>query len=213
MADNSLSSDVEIPIGVPEPLVPDDGGCGGELDLHFDEYGSPAEPLDLGGEGGRPHVPCSLRALNGSWLLELVPEQFGFPFQVIRGPMRIEASAARFRVSGDVYVRSIGNAPPNSPGLESPILPGMLIGKNWYPAYPQSQYRWYFRSQGVGYTDGILSFPFARHLWDPAQQEFTGQDTGQLRLTCRRTVLTPTWAPQPTLRMTGRMAKHCQSSR
>ncbi len=203
MDGNSHSSDFDIPIGVSEPLVPDDAGCGGELDLHFDEFGSPAEARDRGGESGRLYVPCSLKALNGSWLLELVPEQFGFPFQMIRGPMRIEASAARFRVSGDVYVRSIGNAPPNSTEHESPITPGMLIGKNWYPAYPQSQYRWYFRSQGVGYTDGILSFPFARHLWDPAQQEFSAEDTGQLRLTCRRTVLTPTWAPQPTLRMTG----------
>ena len=125
----------------PEPLVPDDAGCGGgELDLHFDEYGAPVVQLDPGSEGRLSYVPCSLKALNGSWLLELVPEQFGFPFQVIRGPMRIEASAARFRVSGDVYVLRIGgNAPPNSAELETPMLPGMLIGKNWYPAYPQSQ--------------------------------------------------------------------------
>ena len=46
MDGNSLSSDFDIPIGVPEPLVPDDAGCGGELDLHFDEFGSPAEARD-----------------------------------------------------------------------------------------------------------------------------------------------------------------------
>ena len=206
MADDPQSPDVELSLGSLEALVPDDAGCGGgELDLRFDEHGSPLEDRYLTGEvgGGLPYVPCSLKALNGSWLLELVPDgPFGFPFQMIRGPMRIEASTARFRVSGDVYVLRIGgNAPPNQP--DTPILPGMRIGKNWYPAYPKNQYRWYFRSQGVGYTDGVLSFPFARHLWDPAQQEFSGQDTGRLSLTCRRRVASPSWAPQPTLRMTG----------
>ena len=185
----------------PEPLVPDDDGCAGDLDLRFDESGAPDD--SVGGQPGARGVPCSLGALNGSWLLELVGEHLGFPFRLIRGPMRIEAGAARFRVSGDVYVRSIGNAPAESAERESPILPGMLIGRNWYPAYPQSQYRWYFRSQGVTYTNGVLSFPFARHLWDPAQQEFSGQDTGRLRLTCRKAVVSLPWAPRPTLRMTG----------
>ena len=203
MADEPLASDVESPVAEDgsEPLVPDDGDGGTAGALEFDEHGAPRErdpsaPL--------PFVPCSLRALNGSWLLELTPDgPFGLPLQLIRGPMRIEASAARFRVSGDVYVRRLGNAPPNAVELESPILPGMLIGRNWYPAFPQPEYRWYFRSQGVSYADGVLSFPFERRLWDPAQQEFTGQDTARLRVTCRQTVVTPSWAPRPTLRMKG----------
>ncbi|MGH2744490.1 MAG: hypothetical protein ACRDN8_18820 [Thermoleophilaceae bacterium] len=208
MADQPPASGVELADDEEdaEPLVPDDAGCGAaELDLEFDEHGAPVERRD----SPRPAadlsaLPCSLNALNGSWLLELSPDRpFVFPLQVIRGPMRIEASTARLRASGDVYVRRLVNLPVSPAELASPLLGGTLIRRNWYPAYPQGQYRWYFRSQGVSYSGGVLSFPFERRLWDAATQEFTGQDTGRMRLSCRQRLVKPPWAPQRTLQMTG----------
>jgi hypothetical protein len=155
-----------------EPLVPDDTACGeAELDLAFDEFGELMDSRQaiVGPEIGpiKPQLPeiplvrpCSLTTLNGSWLLQLTPQlPFASPFQEIRGPMRIEAGGGLLRISGDVYVRRIvgGVGTIESP---SPVLHKLLIRRNWYPAYPQSQYRWYFRSRGVTYSQGVLSFPF-----------------------------------------------------
>jgi hypothetical protein len=210
MLDEPFASDAESVDGedAVEPLVPDDDGAGGgSLDLAFDEHGAPAVQAgeaEAAEAGLLTFPPCTLRALNGSWLLELSPARpWVFPLQAIRGPMRIEARASRFRISGDVYVRRFGNAPINPADLESPLRDATLIRRNWYPSYPQGEYRWYFRSQGLGYSDGVLTFAFERRLWDPALQEFAGTDTGTMRLTCRRRITTPVWAPRPTIQMTG----------
>ena len=196
-----------------EPLVPEDGACGeAEMELAFDEFGEPTDLPDL----PRPEIgpirqpqpavlvrPCSLKTLNGSWLLQLTPQApFHSPLQEIRGPMRIEAGAGALRISGDIYVRrlvgGIGTVAP-----ASPVHHRLLIRRNWYPAYPQSQYRWYFRSQGVTYSHGLLSFPFERRLWDVPTQEFAGLDTGSMRLKCSASLVRPPWAPQPTIQMKG----------
>src|SRR5918996_137424 len=204
MADQPPTSLDEIVVDEEEeqPLIADDDGCGAEeLNLEFDEFGTPVGPvLQPEVTLPLPFRPCSLNSLNGSWLLELTPDTpFGFPLQNIRGPMRIEASAARTRVSGDVYVQRLINPPIAAAALQNPIGLGVRIRRNWYPSFPQSQYRWYFRSQGVTYSGGVLSFPFERRLWDAATQEFAGTDSGRMRLTCRATKFKPPWAPQPTL--------------
>jgi hypothetical protein len=206
MADEPLVPDANLPADDEElePLVPDDCGCAeAELDLAFDEHGHP----ELRVHPPEPALgirPCSLGTLNGSWLLELFPRRpFGFPFNAIRGPMRIESSASRLRVSGDVYVRSLIHPPVATAQLENPLQLATRIRRRWYPSYPQSQYRWYFRSQGVTYSAGLLSFPLERRLWDAATQEFTGQDTGTMQLRCRHTPVRPPWGLQPTVQMTG----------
>jgi hypothetical protein len=212
MPDQPPAPDLEIALGDEDlaPLVPDEAGCSAdEPDLEFDEFGAPVEEDD-GARDVRPlPVPirrCSLASLDGSWLIQLEPDHpFAFPLQEIRGPMRIESSANRLRISGDIYVRRL-ISPPIATALaaRNPVGLGAIIKRNWYPAYPQGQYRWYFRSQGVKYSKaGVLSFAFERRLWDPASQEFTGTDTGRMRLTCRATKVRPPWAPQPTLQMTG----------
>ena len=189
-----------------EPLVPDDPACGAdELDLQFDEFGARIEESDET-PAGLPLAfrPCSLRSLNGSWYIELTPDPpLIFPRTHVRGVMRIEANANRLRISGDIYSRRLFGPVLGAPA-PSPIQPGALLKRNWYPAFPQNQYRWYFRSQGVSYGSGVLSFRFERRLWDPATQEFAGADTGRMRLTCRPTLVKPVWAPQRTLRMTGK---------
>jgi len=201
-----------------EPLVPADVSCESEtLDLEFDESGLLAraggaaieEPvLAPSRPSPRPPIirPCSLQALNGSWLLELTPTGPAFPLLAIRGPMRLEASASRLRISGDVYVQRPVIQPTRAsrPSIvDTPILPGTVIARNWYPAYPQSEYRWYFRSLGSSYAGGVLTFRFERHLWDAAQQEFTARDTGSMRMSCRQVLQRPPWAPRPTIQMTG----------
>jgi hypothetical protein len=208
MADLSPASVVELAVDEeePEPLVPDDPGCGkDELDLEFDEFGAPVEEGD-GAPAGAPLAfrPCSLKSLNGSWYVELTPDPpVIFPRTFVRGVMRIEASAARLRISGDIYARRLLGPVLGAPA-PSPINPGSLIKRNWYPSFPQNQYRWYFRSQGVKYAGGVLGFRFERRLWDLAAQEFAGQDTGRMQLTCRPTLVKPPWAPQRTLQMKGR---------
>ncbi len=196
-----------------EPLVPEDTPCGeAELEYAFDEFGEPVDADEVIRPGARPvgpippeplrFRPCSLTTLNGSWLLQLTPQfPFANPFQEIRGPMRIEAGAGSLRISGDIYLRRVLVAAATEPA--SPLHHRLLIGKNWYPAFPQSEYRWYFRSRGVTYSKGVLSFPFERRLWDVPTQEFTGLDRGSMRLTCTASLIRPPWAPQPTIQMKG----------
>jgi hypothetical protein len=207
MADQAPASVVEFAVDEEElePLVPDDLGCGAdELELEFDEFGAPVE-RDTALEGAPlAFRPCSLRSLNGSWYVELIPDPPPlFSRTQVRGVMRIEASAARLRISGDIYARRLIGGVISGPPV-NPIGPGALIKRNWYPSFPQAQYRWYFRSQGVTYGGGVLSFRFERRLWDLATQEFAGADTGRMRLTCRATLVKPPWAPQRTLQLTGR---------
>ncbi len=76
MAEGRTPPDFEFAAGDEvEPLVPADAGCeSGSLDLEYDESG---ELVGAAGRRGEPRPPlfrpCSLRALNGSWLLEFSP--------------------------------------------------------------------------------------------------------------------------------------------
>lgn len=178
--------------------------------------GLPASSLLTPGIGLAPALitsPCSLKALNGSWLVEFVPESPAALFK-IRGPMRIEAGVGVLRVSGDIYVSKLVASLPLAPGsgpaiapqptLLEPFVPGSLvIQKNWYPAFPQNEYSWYFRSTGVTYKNGLLKFNFERSLWNPTAQEFTSTDAASMVLACKTTPIMVVGAPAPTLQMKG----------
>jgi hypothetical protein len=206
-----------------EPLIPAGAGCGeDEGMLVFDEDGvlthhlpmrapessigveprpiRPIEPLPL-------VRPCSRLALKGSWLISFTPQGPHLP-QAIRGPMRIEVEPTRLRVSGDIYVKRFLLPPViGQPVLAEPFVAGSLvIQKNWYPAFPQSEYRWYFRSLGVTYAAGTLTFRFERRVWSTSAQEFVSTDTGSITLRCEQTLIRPIGAPQPTLQMQGSAA-------
>jgi hypothetical protein len=199
-----------------EPLFEEAASCGGDEDFTYDEDGSfaLAQPIQSV-QPGRPieprKRPCSPETLNGSWLLTLTPTGSDLPMQV-RGPMRIEVQSPRLRISGDIYVKSLqesfssARTVSTSPVVNGPFVPGSLvIRKNWYPAFPQSEYRWYFRSTGVSYSEGKLLFKFERHLWSNTSQSFVSQDNGWMEFHCHSSSLTrPTGAPQSTIEMTGK---------
>ncbi len=197
-----------------EPLVPEDGCGGNDPDVFYDEDGTltlanPFGPVTATPVAELPRLtfsrPCSLGTLNGSWLLTLTPDGPHL-FSQIRGPMRIETGGPRIRVSGDVYVRSfVFEFPRLNPIAVEPFVPGSLvIRRNWYPAFPQNQYRWYFRSAGVAYSKGELTFKFVRHLWDTRTEEFVSTDTGWMKFSCSTSIIRPIGAPQPTIEMTGK---------
>jgi hypothetical protein len=189
------------------PPLPDDFDSGDPNDeLVFDEFGSLIARTRIRIPTVDLRVPCSLAALNGSWLIELTSTfprlggSFAF-FSRIRGPMRIEASSGVLRVSGDIYV----STPVLQPVRTLPLVSGLsAINANSYPAFPQGEYRWYFRSLGCTYAGGKLTFNFERHLWNTTLQEFTASDTGSLSLTClTEPVLQPAAFAGATLGMTG----------
>jgi hypothetical protein len=195
------------------PLIAPDEGCDGSDDtlLEFDTDGSlvATEPLEAAERtaavSDTPVLtrPCRLTTLNGSWLLQIVPQgPPGVLQRPIRGPMRIEATAARLRASGDVYVGRRSVLQPFA--AEPPIGPeSLVIGQSWYPAFPQSQYRWYFRSTGCSFGGGVLTIRFERHLWNTTTQEFASSDTGSMRLKCSRAPVSVPGLLQPTIVMRG----------
>lgn len=208
-----------------DALIPDDEESCSNVTFYFDENGTairgptrelsgtivgPIEPIPL-------FRPCSLATLNGSWLIQIGPN---LPYLLqISGPMRIESKKDVLRISGDIYTRGFVYPPrsvivsspvetaPSSILLSEPIFTGSLvIKKNWYPAYPQRNYRWYFRSQGCRYDTktGTLSFKFERHLWNTRTQEFTSKDNGWMSFNCSRSIITWPTLPAPTISMTGK---------
>ncbi|HEX6234819.1 MAG TPA: hypothetical protein VFZ63_16945 [Jiangellaceae bacterium] len=161
---------------------------------------------------------CPLQVLNGSWLIQITPRPVG-PVMFrseIRGPMRIQVGPSSLLISGDIYVRRISGPPFGPPfGRLLPHLdaaadveegqdrPGARPGTGahgaprvaWYPQLPGNEYSWYFRSTGVTYQGGVLSFTFVRHLWDRISQEFISTDTGSIELRCRRPLANPGGLP------------------
>ncbi|GAB3602938.1 hypothetical protein [Microbacterium aureliae] len=186
--------------------------------LEFGQDGEVLIPLEPYRPGplNRLTGPCALSALNGSWLFEVERRTIIQP--LVRGPMRIEVGASSLRVSGDIYSQRIFG--PIEPEIVRPPFPripvfgdedeadaggvgepddlGVLfpVPLPWYPAFPQGQYSWYFRSNGATYANGTLTVPIVRHLWNRSTQEFTTTDTGTLTLTCRRSLINVRWAPQ-----------------
>jgi hypothetical protein len=200
------------------------GDCGDDGPLYFDEQGQLADPPPGTPGGavvpppclppvlppvGRPR-PCQVGTLNGSWLIEITPSapQPVLQRSLIRGPMRIEVGPSSLRLSGDIYVRRTGVIDPIAPRPLPPIsaesdpesAPNLGPHAPWYPQLPLNEYSWYFRSTGVGYVGGVLSFSFVRHLWDRTTQEFLPTDNGTMQLTCRRPLFSPIGMPT---RMTG----------
>lgn len=189
-----------------------------EYFVEYDEDGSLAlaRALAAGGRGdaearaaGRAAgTPCKASALDGSWFLQLRPRG-PHALLEIRGPMRVEVAPPRLRVSGDIYVRK----PVVGPGeieIFRPITDApLLYDRNWYPQLSFDEYSWYFRSLGVTYAAGELTFKFERHLWNPTTQEFinrenSGKDNAFLQLVCTEgDILTHPLLPAPTLRLTG----------
>lgn len=151
--------------------------------------------------------PCSLATLDGSWLFEIDSSASSYPVFLFpsRGPMRIEAANGVLRVSGDVYTRGffLQTAAAAKATATSISSTALVIRRNWYPAYPQREYRWYFRSLGVSYSNGILFFQFERHLWSNSAQEFVSTDTGWMRFECRQSIFQLAGWPQPTIKMKG----------
>jgi hypothetical protein len=153
---------------------------------------------------GGPSRPCSLSMLDGSWYLQLRPQRVGSGTRPtkIHGPMRIESrNANRLRISGDIYIEShrFDTGDPNE------VMPegSLVIRKNWYPQLPPEKYSWYFRSQGVRYSNGELTFDLERHIWDPRADDFTQTDSGTVTLDCTRNTITHPSLPQATIQMTG----------
>jgi len=177
-----------------------------------------------------PTRPCPLGTLDGSWLLELERRTVFAP--EVRGALRIEVGASSLRISGDMYSRRV--FPPVLGEVQRPIPipdPGPAAGADalardlgagedpavadvlpvslrTYPAFPKTEYSWYFRSNGATYVDGTLTVQIVRHLWNRTTQEFVSTDTGTLTLRCRRPlVLAPASAlVAPSQRMTGTLS-------
>jgi len=215
----------EKPFAKSEVPIAEDEECSGEGTFFFDENGTaitgpvatlpglvaqpigPIQPIPLYG-------PCSLATIDGSWLIQISPKLPSL-FQM-RGPMRIESRNNILRISGDVYVKPfilypISAVSPAGVGtsptiLTEPFTPGSLvIQTNWYPAFPQKEYRWYFRSLGCSYDTktGTLTFKFERHLWNTSTQQFTSKDTGSMTFKCTRSIFIWPTLPAPTIKMTG----------
>lgn len=118
---------------------------------------------------------------DGSWFLQFQPSNPNMN-AAIRGPMRIEGTGPNPRISGDIYVEPIGGAGTGSPVIEAMPAGSLVIGENWYPAFPQDQYAWYFRSLETTLENGTLVVQFERNVWDPALNAFVQSDMGGLRL-------------------------------
>jgi hypothetical protein len=167
-------------------------------------------PQVIWGGGTIPPViyknPCSLATLNGSWSIHFTRKYFPAIIPRIRGPMRIEATPARIRISGDVYVNR-GLLPTGlqheAVAFEPFTASSLVIGENWYPHLPFNEYRWYFRSLGVSYSGGLLDYRFERHLWDVNTEEFVQTDIGWMRFKCETWPVVGHFLPRSTFSMSG----------
>lgn len=110
---------------------------------------------------------------------------------------------------------AVGGAPggdtgdQDAPGIDPGILAEIpSLSMRWYPAFPASEYSWYFRSNGATYAGGTLTVQIVRHLWNRTTQEFVSTDTGTLTLSCRRPLVVAAAATVlgPSQRMTGTLS-------
>ena len=181
--------------------------------------------------------PCPIGTLDGSWLIELErrtvfgPEVRGaLRIEVGTSSLRVSGDIYSRRVFppvlGEVQVQRPFPFPIPEPGPlagggadaerepgeaedDPPILSEFLpLGLRWYPAFPTSEYSWYFRSNGATYADGTLTVQIVRHLWNRTTKEFVSTDTGTLTLSCRRPLVVTTASTilGPSQRMTGSLS-------
>jgi hypothetical protein len=186
-----------------ETLVGPEHGCGRQDEtITYDEDGALTLALAVLRKPAAddPVVPCPVSGLNGSWFIHISP-QGQHSQKTIRGVMRIEVAQPKIRISGDIYVDDGTGASHGNP-LDPMTPEPLIIGKNWYPQFEHDQYAWYFRSLGVTYTHGVLTFRFERNIWDPLTQEFASKDTGVMKVTCGKK-FTHVSLPQPTIQMSG----------
>lgn len=202
------------------PLIPKDTGCSGDESFMYDEEGTfigAAFPgATLTGKQPAPEIfqpfkplplkrACSLKTLDGSWYIQITPKTSYYISVPTRGAMRIEVGEEKLRVSGDIYVKPWKfQLPERSFSPMKPITANpLIIRRNWYPHFPNSEYRWYFKSAGAYYTGGKLLFKFERHLWDISTQEFVNSDRGWMEFECQTNILTFPGLPQATIKING----------
>ncbi|WP_426322494.1 hypothetical protein [Microbacterium sp. E-13] len=110
---------------------------------------------------------------------------------------------------GDVDADAVDSAERSAGADDGPVLSEFpAFSLRWYPAFPASQYTWYFRSNGSTYVDGTLTVQIVRHLWNRTTQEFVSTDTGTLVLRCRRPLVVTTASSilNPAQKMTGTLS-------
>ncbi|MFE4724674.1 hypothetical protein [Microbacterium sp. NPDC056736] len=158
---------------------------------------------------------CPIGTLDGSWLLELErrtvfgPEVRGaMRIEVGASSLRVSGDMYSRRVFPPVLTEverplpfplpeprpqpfggdaEADGAEPDPGEDDAPVLSELTaFNLRWYPAFPASQYTWYFRSNGATYAGGTLTVQIVRHLWNRTTQEFVSTDTGTLTLRCRR---------------------------
>lgn len=158
---------------------------------------------------------CPIGTLDGSWLLELErrtvfgPEVRGaMRIEVGASSLRVSGDMYSRRVFPPVLTEverplpfplpeprpqpfggdaEADGAEPDPGEDDAPVLSELTaFNLRWYPAFPSSQYTWYFRSNGATYAGGTLTVQIVRHLWNRTTQEFVSTDTGTLTLRCRR---------------------------
>lgn len=158
---------------------------------------------------------CPIGTLDGSWLLELErrtvfgPEVRGaMRIEVGASSLRVSGDMYSRRVFPPVLTEverplpfplpeprpqpfggdaEADGAEPDPGEDDAPVLSELTaFNLRWYPAFPASQYTWYFRSNGATYSGGTLTVQIVRHLWNRTTQEFVSTDTGTLTLRCRR---------------------------
>lgn len=158
---------------------------------------------------------CPIGTLDGSWLLELErrtvfgPEVRGaMRIEVGASSLRVSGDMYSRRVFPPVLTEverplpfplpeprpqpfggdaKADGAEPDPGEDDAPVLSELTaFNLRWYPAFPASQYTWYFRSNGATYSGGTLTVQIVRHLWNRTTQEFVSTDTGTLTLRCRR---------------------------
>jgi hypothetical protein len=113
----------------------------------------------------------------------------------IGGDTEADAMAAAGRsadaAEADIDPNLLGTAVTELPSSSLSLLSGVNGAPPFphYPQLPKNEYSWYFRSTGVTYSSGTLSFNLRRHLWNRTSQEFVSTETGSMNLTCRRSIL------------------------
>lgn len=140
--------------------------------------------------------------ITGSWFVQFLPLTPAAGLAV-RGPVRIDGPVANPRISGDIYVGADTNSVSSGGSVETMPDNSLVIGENWYPAFPQSQYSWYFRGVEATVDGDELQAVIERHVWDPALSRFVQTDMGGIILTLQSAPVAWPNLPKPAPIMSG----------